>query len=78
VASVAKKRWSDLSPSTRRLIVVGGAFETVLKAAALVDLARRPAQQLRGSKARWATAIVLINSAGLVPISYFAYGRQPT
>jgi hypothetical protein len=73
---VANKHWNDLSPSARRLIVAGAVFESGLKVAALVDLARRPAAQVRGSKARWATAIVLINSVGLVPISYFLRGRR--
>jgi hypothetical protein len=69
-------RWQDLSPRTRNLIVTGAAFEGVLKVAALVDLARRPAAEVRGSKARWAAAIVLINSVGVVPILYFRRGRR--
>lgn len=72
-----KTRWKDLSPRYRRLVVAIGAFETVLKAAALVDLKRRPAAQVRGSKTRWALAVGLINSAGAVPIAYFLYGRRP-
>lgn len=76
--SVAKKRWSDLSPRSRRLILIGGVFEGVLKTAALVDLVRRPSEEVRGSKPLWAAAIVLINSVGAVPIAYFAYGRQRT
>jgi hypothetical protein len=75
---VAKKQWSDLSPHIRRLILIGGAFEGVLKTAALVDLVRRPSEEVRGSKPLWAAAIVLINSVGVVPIAYFAYGRQTT
>jgi hypothetical protein len=31
---------------------------------------------VHGSKARWATAIVLINSFGAVPIGYFVRGRR--
>jgi hypothetical protein len=73
---VAKKRWSELSPRTRRLIIVGGSFEGLLKMAALIDLRRRPAAQIRGGKARWAAAIVLINSVGLVPLAYFIRGRR--
>jgi hypothetical protein len=73
---VPNKRWRDLSPNTRRFIVTAGAVEGILKAAALVDLARRPAEQVRGPKVGWAAAIVLINSVGAVPITYFAYGRQ--
>jgi hypothetical protein len=75
---VAKKRWSDLSPSSRRLLLLGGAFEGVLKTAALVDLVRRPSEEVRGSKPLWAGAIVLINSVAAVPIAYFVYGRQRT
>lgn len=69
-------RWRELSPRTRRLIFIGGAVEAVLKVAALIDLVRRPGDQVQGSKARWATAIVLINSVGLVPIVYFTHGRR--
>jgi hypothetical protein len=76
VLIVSKKRWNDLSPRTRRLIVVAGAIEGVLKLAALADLARRPAGQVRGSKVRWAAAVTLSNSLGAVPIAYFAYGRR--
>jgi hypothetical protein len=70
------KTWNELSESTRRLIIVGGVFEGLLKMAALIDLWRRPASQIRGPKRRWAAAIVLVNSVGAVPISYFAYGRR--
>ena len=70
------KRWNDLSPRARRLIIVGGTVEGIVKVAALVDLARRPPSEIRGSKARWATAIVLVNSVGAVPISYFVLGRR--
>jgi hypothetical protein len=75
-AGVTRKRWSDLSPRTRRLIVIVGAYEALLKLAALVDLARRPASEVRGPKRRWAIAIALINSLGLVPLSYFVAGRR--
>ena len=74
--SVAKKSWSELSPRTRRLILIGAVFEGALKTAALIDLRRRPAADIRGSKGRWAAAIVLINTVGGVPIIYFRYGRR--
>ncbi len=73
---MSSKTWSDLSPGTRRFIVIGGAFEAALKVAALVDLVPRPVDEIRGSKPRWAVAIVVTNSLGLVPISYFAFGRR--
>jgi hypothetical protein len=73
---VSRKKWNDLSPRARRLIVAGGVIEGVLKAAALFDLVRRPASEVRGSKPKWALAIVLVNSLGVVPIAYFARGRR--
>jgi hypothetical protein len=59
------------------VIIVAGALESALKVAALSDLARRPAAEVRGSKVGWAVAITLINAAGAVPIAYFVYGRRP-
>jgi len=73
-----RKRWDELSLRTRRLIIVAVTFEGFLKGAALVDLARRPAEEIRGSKAKWATALVVVNSAGALPLYYFARGRRPT
>jgi hypothetical protein len=70
------RKWHDLSPRARRLILIGGAFEGVLKIAALADLARRPPEDVRGSKSTWAAAIILINSVGAVPIIYFRNGRR--
>ena len=69
-------KWQDLSPRTQRFILISASFEMVLKVAALADLARRPAEQVRGSKPRWAAAIILINSLGAVPIVYFRNGRR--
>lgn len=76
VMAAARKQWSDLSPRSRRLIIVGGVAEASLKTAALIDIKRRPASQIRGPKWVWATAVVLINSFGGAPLSYFAFGRR--
>jgi hypothetical protein len=69
------KRWSDLSERNRRIIVVVAAVEAALKVLMLADLKRRPADQVKGSKRLWAFSSV-INSAGLIPISYFVFGRR--
>jgi hypothetical protein len=71
-----KRRWSDLNERTRRLIVVAGVFEGILKVLALIDMKRRPGTEIRGSKARWAAAVVLINSVGAAPLAYFIFGRR--
>jgi Phospholipase_D-nuclease N-terminal len=73
---MADRKWSDLSPGTRRLIVGAAVVEGVLKVAALVDIARRPADQIRGSKWVWAPTVLLVNSFGGAPLAYFAFGRR--
>ena len=72
----ARRQWSDLSQRTRRLLIGAGVAEGMLKVAALIDLKRRPATQVRGPKWIWATVLALVGSAGVLPISYFVYGRQ--
>ena len=69
-------RWSELSDSSRRLIIAVAIGEAVLKTAVLIDISRRPASQIRGSKRMWIIAAVLVNSAGVGPLSYFAFGRR--
>ena len=71
-----RKRWNDLPPRTRRLIVVAGVVESGLKIGALIDLVRRPSNEIRGSKIGWAAAVTLINALGAAPLAYFAWGRR--
>lgn len=71
-----KNRWNELSLRTRRLIIGAATIEGVLKIAALTDLVRRPADEIRGSKAKWALAILVVNTAGALPIYYFLRGRS--
>lgn len=71
----ARKK-SDLDPRTQKILVVVGTAETALKIIALIDLVRRREETIRGNKIGWAAAIATINSAGLVPIGYFLFGRR--
>ena len=73
----ASETWSDTSERTRRLLIAAAVAEGTLRVVALVDLARRPASQIRGPKWAWATALAVVSSAGILPISYFAVGRRP-
>jgi len=72
----AKRQWSDLSGRNRRLVAVAAVAEGILKIAALIDLKRRPASQVRGPKWVWATVVTVVGSAGVIPISYFLFGRR--
>jgi hypothetical protein len=73
MAAHAGKRWADLSVTQRRLLVAAAAAEASLKIAALIDIQRRAASQIRGPKALWRAAMV-VNLLG--PVSYFAVGRK--
>ncbi len=72
----AGRQWSDLSQRTRGLLMTAAVAEGILKVAALIDLKRRPARQIRGPKWLWAAVVTVISSAGVVPISYFVFGRR--
>ncbi|MGP7996763.1 MAG: hypothetical protein ACLPKI_05440 [Streptosporangiaceae bacterium] len=69
-------KWSDLSQRNQRLLIIAAVAETTLKAAALIDIKRRPASQVRGPKWAWIPAVSILNSAGLAPIAYFVWGRR--
>lgn len=71
-------RWSDLSPGMRAVIIGGASLDIGLRAVALADLARRPADQVRGNKAAWGTALGLVSSAGVLPLVYLLRGRSST
>jgi len=71
-----RRGWNDLSEGTRRLIIVTAVVDSILKGAALIDIKRRPANQIRGPKWLWVPVIAVVNSAGVVPISYFLFGRR--
>jgi hypothetical protein len=75
-AMAARRQWSDLSQRTRRVIIGAAVAEGILKVAALIDLKHRPASQVRGSKWLWAAVVAVVGSAGIVPISYFVFGRR--
>jgi len=67
------KSWRDLPPLQKATIIVIGIVQVSLLAAALYDLRRRPADQIRGSKKLW-MGLVFIDYIG--PIAYFLYGRK--
>jgi len=68
-----QKQWKDLTVAQKRSLVLLGALQLVLLAAALIDIRRRPTEAINGSKRLW-TAVVFVNFIG--PISYFLFGRK--
>ncbi len=74
--SAARRRWSNLSKRTRMLLISAAVADGALRVAALIDIQRRPANQIRGRKWMWAAAVALVSSAGVVPVSYFVIGQR--
>jgi hypothetical protein len=70
---MATKTWSDLTETQQRTIIVLGVVELVVTTVALVDLARRPRELVRGPKALWALGS-LVQPVG--PLAYLALGRR--
>ncbi|MBB1056957.1 hypothetical protein G6020_06010 [Dietzia sp. B19] len=67
------KSWRRLTDSQKAAILVLASVQLSLAVSAWTDLAFRPAEQVRGSKARWA-AIIAVNFIG--PALYFVRGRR--
>ncbi len=70
---VPRKRWADMSPAQRTGNVLMAVVETALVVLALLDLRRRPANEIRGSKRMWAMT-AFIQPFG--PVIYFIFGRK--
>lgn len=74
VAAVARRK---LSERNKRIVIVLGAIEAALKLLMLADLRHRSPAEVKGSKRMWGWSTV-INSAGLIPVAYFLFGRRRT
>jgi phospholipase D-like protein len=68
-----QKQWNDLTGTQKRGIVLLGALQLMLLAAALLDIRSRPSDMINGSKRLW-RMVVFINFIG--PIAYFLFGRK--
>ena len=68
------KRWDDLSGRQKVLAAIFMTLQFALAAAALTDLARRPAIQINGRKSMWVPVIGGVYYIG--PLLYFRFGRR--
>jgi hypothetical protein len=67
------RKWSDLSPTQQKTVIVGAVAEVLVTSLALADLARRSSDEVRGSKATWVLSFA-VQPFG--PLAYFAFGRR--
>ena len=68
-----KKKWSDMTPTQKKVVVVAGIAEVALTTWCLRDLKQRPAELVRGPKFLWAPAMS-VQPVG--PIAYLVWGRR--
>ena len=68
-----KRRWEDFTPAQKTAILVVASVELALTATALVDLDRRPRDEVRGPKVLWALGCV-VQPVG--PIAYLLLGHR--
>lgn len=68
-----RREFTDLPTGARVGLGLVAAVEVAAKIAALRDIARRPADQVRGPKWVW-SMVQAINGIG--PAAYFAFGRK--
>jgi hypothetical protein len=71
---VTRRSWSALSDRSKTAVLVLASIQLSLAVTAWIDLARRPASLVRGSKVAWA-AVIAVTLAG--PAAYFTLGRLP-
>jgi hypothetical protein len=72
----ARQKWDELPPARKRLMITVGVVDAGMRAWALMDLKNRPVDEVNGTKAAWALALTVVNSAGLLPTAYLLFGRR--
>jgi hypothetical protein len=68
-----RKPWGDMTTTQQAGLVLMGVIQIALLAAALIDIRRRSADELNGSKRLW-TLAAFVNFIG--PLAYFIFGRK--
>jgi len=71
--AMANKKWADLTPAQKTVILTLASIELSLTATAAADLARRPAAQVHGRKGLWALAL-FVQPVG--PVAYLWTHRR--
>ncbi|MGW8250359.1 MAG: PLD nuclease N-terminal domain-containing protein [Anaerolineales bacterium] len=69
-----RKKWEDLNTPQKASVILLGILQISLLVAALLDIRKRPEQEITGGNKRIWTMIVFVNYIG--PIAYFLFGRR--
>jgi hypothetical protein len=73
-ARVRTRTWAELTPRQQTAVLVAASVQLSLAATAWTQLATSPADQVNGSKLRWAL-VIAVNWVG--PLAWFRWGRRP-
>ncbi len=65
--------WKDFNSAQKKGIISLAAVQILLLATALIDIAMRPAHEIKGKKLWW-VMVSFIDFLG--PMAYFIYGRK--
>lgn len=76
MGSRKQKKWADLSTAQKISVVLLGIVQITLLIAALIDIRKRPADEITGGNKRIWVMVAFINYVG--PIAYFLFGRKRT
>lgn len=66
----------DLPKPARALLGAAGVVDAALRVYCLIDIAKRPADEVNGPKVAWIPALALVSSLGALPAAYLLWGRK--
>jgi hypothetical protein len=67
------RRWQDLTAGQQTAVLVAASVQLSLAATAWAQLATTPAEEVNGSRVRWAL-LIAVNWVG--PLAWFRWGRR--
>ncbi|GEE04055.1 hypothetical protein nbrc107696_45010 [Gordonia spumicola] len=73
---MAKKKWNQLTPGQKGVIIGTAAVDAALRVWAGSDLASRRPDEVNGPKWLWGAGLSLVNTAGVLPVLYLVKGRR--
>jgi hypothetical protein len=71
-----REQWQQMTSAQRGGFIGVASLDVALRVWSLVDLAKRPAEDVHGPKWLWGVGLAVVNSAGMLPATYLLWGRR--